>query len=178
MLNNRIISPVLTFPPFILIAALALSNPANANLRTLTDSFDLLNASCPTRIEQSIELDKLKHEIIAAETVDQARVMALQPTDAALNALSKANTMLPWSDELNAAKTRLNQSRIRILTAASQRQVADEFSGIMLAGLDDNAANVGVGKAECHYTTGEVVAIVIGLILGIIPGLILLVLLC
>ena len=65
------------------------------------------------------------------------------------------------------------------LVASSQEQVADEFSGMMLAGLDnDSAAHVSVGKASCNYSTGETIAIVLGLILGIIPGLILLVLLC
>ena len=50
---------------------------------------------------------------------------------------------------------------------------------MMLAGLDnDRAAHVSVGKASCDYSTGETIAIVLGLILGIIPGLILLVVLC
>ncbi|MFZ2404634.1 MAG: hypothetical protein WAW41_05820, partial [Methylobacter sp.] len=58
-------------------------------------------------------------------------------------------------------------------------QVADAFSGMMLAGLDnDSAARVTAGNASCNYSTGEIIAIVVGLILGIIPGLILLVVLC
>jgi hypothetical protein len=171
--NNKVLSMSGLFA-LLLISFLSLSNPASAN----TLAFDLLKSSCPTGSAQSLELDKLKIKIAAAETVDQARDLALAPTDSAIEALNTAGAMLPFSDEFDIAKSRLNQSRMRILTAASQTQVADEFSGIMLAGLDDNAANVGVGKEECHYTTGEVIAIVIGLILGIIPGLILLVLLC
>jgi hypothetical protein len=63
--------------------------------------------------------------------------------------------------------------------ASSPTQVADEFSGMMLAGLDDDsAARVSAGSVGCNYSTGELIAIVVGLILGIIPGLILLVVLC
>ena len=63
--------------------------------------------------------------------------------------------------------------------AQSQAQVADQFSGIVVAGLDnDRAAHLGIGGASCNYSTGEIIAIVIGLILGIIPGLILMALLC
>lgn len=86
---------------------------------------------------------------------------------------------MPFSDDLRAAENRLNNARSRILLASSQEQVADEFSGMMLASLDDdNAAQVGIGKVSCNYSTGEVIAIVVGLILGIIPGLILLIVLC
>ncbi|MDD5411505.1 MAG: hypothetical protein PHF31_08845 [Methylobacter sp.] len=63
--------------------------------------------------------------------------------------------------------------------ASSQAQVADEFSGMMLAGLDDDTvARVKAGNVGCNYSTGEIIGIVVGLILGIIPGLILLVVLC
>ena len=79
-------------------------------------------------------------------------------------------------DEFNLA-TALIQARS--LAAMTQEQVADEFSGMMLAGLDnDRAVHVSVGNSGCDYSTGETIAIVIGLILGIIPGLILMVLLC
>jgi len=64
-------------------------------------------------------------------------------------------------------------------TNATPKQVADEFSGMTLAGLDDDRLiHAKVGGHGCSYSTGETIAIVIGLILGIIPGLVLLVVLC
>ena len=105
--------------------------------------------------------------------------MALAPTDEAIDALRNARNLIPFSDDLNSAETRLSDARSRILVASSQAEVADEFSGMMLAGLDnDSAARVSGGGGSCNYSTGEVIAIVVGLILGIIPGLILLVVLC
>jgi hypothetical protein len=41
-----------------------------------------------------------------------------------------------------------------------------------------SAAHVNIGSGGCDYSTGELIAIVVGLILGIIPGIILLVVLC
>ncbi|WP_347986246.1 hypothetical protein [Methylomonas sp. AM2-LC] len=157
---------------------LCLSSTATASLQTDIQSYDLINSVCPTGLEQSRAFNKLRTDIVTAETLEQARVMALKPTEDAMNALDNAYSFLPFSDDLAEAKYRLNAARTRILAASSQQQVADELSGLMLAGLDDNAATLNVGKTGCHYTNGEVVAIVIGLILGIIPGLILLVLLC
>jgi hypothetical protein len=169
---------VLALPALILASCLGLSATASANIWPATDALDLINSTCPTGLEQYQELSKLKTDITAAETVEQARTMALAPTEQAIDALDNASSIMPSSDELTAAKNRLSEARTRMFAAVSQKKIADEFSGIMLAGLDDNAANVKVGHTGCHYTTGEVIAIVIGLILGIIPGLILLVLLC
>ncbi|MFZ2312682.1 MAG: hypothetical protein WAV82_08700 [Methylobacter sp.] len=105
--------------------------------------------------------------------------MALAPTDGAIDAIQNALSIMPFSDDLRTAETRLSDARSRILVASSQEQVADEFSGMMVAGLDnDRAAQVSVGKVGCDYSTGEIIGIVVGLILGIIPGLILLVVLC
>ncbi len=86
---------------------------------------------------------------------------------------------MPFSEDLQTAESRLDNARSRIMLASSQEQVADEFDGMMLAGLDnDRAASVNVGSGSCNYSTGELIGIAIGLILGIIPGLILLVVLC
>jgi hypothetical protein len=178
MFNHKMLLPAPIIAKLFLIAILLLSSKANANISSLANALGLLNAACPTGLIQVQALEQLKFDIATTESVDQARAMALAPTDDALDALSNANAIMPFSDELNAAKNRLSEARLRILAATSQRQVADEFSGLMLAGLDDNAANLSIGKASCNYTTGETIAIVLGLILGIIPGLILLVLLC
>lgn len=169
---------VLALPALILTFGLGLSATASANIWPGTDVLNLINSTCPTGLSQYQELTKLKTDIASAETVEQARTLALAPTEQAIAALDNASIIMPVSDDLITARNRLNDAHTRMLAAVSQQQVADEFSGIMLAGLDDNAANVKVGSTGCHYTTGEVIAIVIGLILGIIPGLILLVLLC
>ena len=164
---------------FTIIASLAPVQTANASIWPLADSADLINSTCPAGASQFPELTLLKVKIAEAETVDQARAMALEPTEEAIDALDNANKLMPNSDELRAAQNRISEGRARILLAANQTQVADEFSGMMLAGLDDDrAAHLGVGKASCNYSSGELIAIVIGLILGSIPGLILLVVLC
>ncbi len=172
LLSRPVISALIFISIFVLVTK------ANANIISVGDTLDMVNSFCGTGLNKFQELNKLKIEIAATESIDQARAMALSPTDDAIEALNKTNAIMPFSDDLNLAKSRLNEARSRILEATSQKQVADEFSGMMLAGLDDNAANVSIGKASCHYTTGETIAIVLGLILGIIPGLILLVLLC
>ena len=178
MSNIKLVLSVPAFCALLLIALLGLTKTASANIGSFADAFNLFATSCPSGADPNPQLKQLRSEIAAAGTVEQARALALAPTDSAIDALDSANIMLPFSDELNAAKHRLDEARARIQAASSQQQVADEFSGLMLAGLDSEAADVKVGKAECHYTTGETIAIVIGLILGIIPGLILLVLLC
>ncbi|MGZ5010518.1 MAG: hypothetical protein ACXV74_06110 [Methylobacter sp.] len=150
-----------------------------ANILRAADSMELINSSCPAGSGQYEELKQLKKEISVADTLSHARKLALAPTNDAIQALKNARNIMPFSDDLRSAETRINDTRSRILVASSQAQVADEFSGMMLAGLDDDsAARVKAGNVGCNYSTGEVIAIVIGLILGIIPGLILLVVLC
>jgi hypothetical protein len=132
-----------------------------------------------SRSDQLEQLSQFKQQIVEAETVVQARKLAIEPTDQAIAALDKAQIMMPLSTKLQTAEARLKNGRSHILVASSQAQVADEFSGMMLAGLDDNnAASVNTDAGGCNYSTGEIIAIVVGLILGIIPGLILLVVLC
>ena len=161
------------------IFIVSISQTANANIGPSAGSMELINSSCPAGSGRYLELNQLKKEITAADTLSHAREMALAPTDEAIQALKDARTIMPFSDDLRSAETRLSEARSRILVASSQAQVADEFSGMMLAGLDDDsAARVKAGNVGCNYSTGEIIAIVVGLILGIIPGLILLVVLC
>ena len=170
---------VLIFCLFTLISIITLSKTASANIWPLAGSLGLIKSACSSGSEQHQEIIQLKKEIAAAGTVNQARSIALVPTAGAIDTLKNARIIMPLSDDLRLAESWLNDARSRILVASSQEQVADEFSGMMLAGLDnDRAAHVSVGKASCDYSTGETIAIVLGLILGIIPGLILLVLLC
>ncbi len=179
MIKSKKVISVLAFCVFTIFCAGIQTKTASANIWPSAGSLELIKSSCTSGADQYGELVQLKKEIATAETIDQARTIALAPTDDAIDSLENARMFMPMSEELLNAETRLNDARSRILVASSQAQVADEFSGMMLAGLDnDRAAHVRVGKVGCDYSTGEVIAIVLGLILGIIPGLILLVVLC
>jgi hypothetical protein len=174
-----IINIKFVFKMLIIASMSSLLQIANANIWPSTRSMELIKSSCPSGLEQYHELSQLKKDIVAAKSLGDAQKMALAPTDEAIEALSNARNLIPFSDDLRSAETRLNDARSRILVASSHAEVADEFSGMMLAGLDnDSAARVSAGGGSCNYSTGEVIAIVVGLILGIIPGLILLVVLC
>ncbi|WP_305906799.1 hypothetical protein Q9L42_019070 [Methylomarinum sp. Ch1-1] len=167
----------------LLLFSILMLPPCVALAKTTTQnswaSLALIESGCPADSEQSQKLDQLKHAIVSAESVQQARSLALAPTESAIEAINNARALMPFSDELRNAEMRLSETRSRILLASSQTEVADEFSGMMLASLDDdNPARVNVGNTTCNYSTGEIIAIVLGLILGIIPGLILLFLLC
>ena len=164
-----------------LVAVFGLEKTVAAEAWPVAERLGLVKAAatCDSGQEQNPEIERLHDEIARAGNLNQARSLALAPTDAAINALKSARAIVPFSEDLRLAETRLADVHTRIETANTPRQVADEFSGMMLAGLDENrAAQVKVGKIGCDYSTGEVIAIVLGLILGIIPGLILLVLLC
>lgn len=173
------ILPVLIVWALALMPVMLLSKPAFANFLPSASSLESFTSSCLYGSNQYQKIAELKNKIATAKDVNLAREMALAPTDDAIEAIQNARGMIPFSDDLRLAESQLNAVRSRILVASSQAQVADEFSGMMLAGLDeDRAARVDVGKVDCVYSTGEIIAIVIGLILGIIPGLILLVVLC
>ncbi|CAA9890224.1 conserved exported hypothetical protein [Candidatus Methylobacter favarea] len=160
-------------------AVFMMSKTAAATTWPKEESLELVKAARTSGSTRYPELVRLRDEISKAGSVNEARVLALAPTNGAIGALKNARSIMPFSEDLRLAETRLSDARSRIEDAGMPRQVADEFSGMMLAGLDDDrAANVNVGKAGCSYSTGEVIAIVVGLILGIIPGLILLVVLC
>jgi hypothetical protein len=170
---------LLIFSALTIVHIVTLSRTASANIWSSAGSLDLIKSSCPSGPDQYQELTRLKNKIAAAGTVNQAQVVALAPTNEAIDALKNARTIMTSSDDLRIDETRLSDARSRILMAYSQEQVADEFSSMMLAGLDDDrVTHVSIGKASCNYSTGETIAIVVGLILGIIPGLILLVVLC
>ena len=170
---------VLMMLAFAQIVVFMMSNTAAANSWPTGESLGLAAAACPSGSTQYPELVRLRDEISQADSLDEARKLALAPTTDAIDALGNARSIMPFSENLRLAETRLSDARSRIEAADTPDQVADEFSGMMLAGLDnDRAAQVNIGKIGCDYSTGEVIAIVVGLILGIIPGLILLIVLC
>jgi hypothetical protein len=176
--NNKI-TLALIVSLLAIVVSLSASQSAFASMQPSTGAMDLIKSACTVEPAQYPELARLKQEIVAANDIDQARKLALAPTDDAINALKNARNMIPFSEDLRTAENRLDNARSRIMLASSQDQVADEFDGMMLAGLDnDRAAHVNIGSGSCNYSTGELIAIAIGLILGIIPGLILLVVLC
>ncbi|PPD04144.1 MAG: hypothetical protein CTY29_06865 [Methylobacter sp.] len=156
------------------------SSVAHAGLGQSYDAFAMISQSCSPGFTEHPELVALKQQILASASLEEAKKLALAPTDEAISALQTATVLAPFSGDLDATETRLSRARKQIQLASSQAQVADEFEGMMLAGLDnDKTASVKLGKdTECNYSSGETIAIVIGLILGIIPGLVLLVLLC
>lgn len=176
--NNKILIALLS-SALTLIAIFLPSTTAIAKTWPDAESLELIAANCSAGADQFQQITQLQQQIAAAGNVSEARLMALAPTDDAIDALKNARTIMPFSDDLKLAETRLSDARSRIQAAPTQAEIADEFSGMMLAGLDnDSAAHVNVGKVGCDYSTGELIAIVVGLILGIIPGLILLIVLC
>lgn len=167
------------FSAYWLLVLLTVASNASATMTSVTTAFGLLDATCPTPKQQYQELEHVKKQIINAKNLEEARQLAITPTEEALSALNNARTIMPFSDDLRSAEAKLHDKKQRIILAASQAQIADEFDGMMLASLDnDRAAHVNVGSGSCNYSTGELIAIVVGLILGIIPGIILLVVLC
>jgi hypothetical protein len=142
----------------ILCAAL-LAPPAFAN-----------DASCPPAAAQA-EAQALIDRIAAAPSVDAARELALEPPRGAHFALAQARRVAPWTASLAAADEKLVGYEARIAAAPSQDAVAAELA--TLAGV-----HADLGDGGCSYSTGEIIATVLGFILGIIPGIILLFLLC
>jgi hypothetical protein len=134
-------------------------------------------------------LDDQRRRIADAPTVDDARELAVGPVRVARRALAVASFVAPGSDSLADATARLENFEGQVEKSRSPAEVAIYFTEL----VDPAAASVGEpiqladlqvgdasveGPGKCHYSTGEIVAIVIGFILFIIPGIILLIVLC
>lgn len=170
---------VLMTSAVILTAVFALSKTAAANVWAVAERTSLITATCSSGQEQYPELARLHNKIADAGSLIEARTLALTPTASAIGALRNARSIVPFSNDLRLAETQLTDMYSRIEAADTPHRVADEFSGMMLAKLDnDKAASLNVGKHKCDYSTGDSIAIVVGLILGVIPGLIMLIVLC
>lgn len=141
-------------------AAALLAAPARAN-----------EASCAPQ-QARLEASTWVTRIATAPSLDEARDLALQPTRGAHVALRQAQLVAPWSDSLAQADDELVAYEGRITGAASAQAVADEAAQLVNGGIH---ADVDGG---CSFSTGEVIATVIGFILGILPGIILMILLC
>lgn len=136
------------------------------------------------------ESDALARSIAAAPDVERAREVALEPARTARRALDGADALMPWSEPgLGRARERLASYERAVTEARDPAAVADQYDrlthpgdasldGVRMADLGGPAADVHVGDVGCDYSTGEIIAIVIGFILAIIPGIILLIVLC
>lgn len=82
---------------FISVFILFMSQTATANFWLSANSMGLISSSCSFSPGRYQELKQLKKEIAAADTVSQARTIALAPTDGAIGALKNARNMMPHS---------------------------------------------------------------------------------
>lgn len=121
--------------------------------------------SCPTPAQLE-QFDGFAAQLAEAESVDVARTMAIKRIDRSARAVQRAQRILPDDPGLAEASAEVEALRDDVLQATTPAGVAAPFNSF------------DTQTADCHYTGGEVVAIVIGFVLGIIPGVILLVLLC
>lgn len=111
-------------------------------------------------------LDRFADRLEGADTVEDARQMALRKIQPAAGVLNKAKAFAPRDAGLAEAHGRLADFRADVAGATSSHQVASQFRAIQ------------TGGGGCDMTTGEVIATVLGFVLGIVPGIILLILLC
>ena len=128
------------------------------------------DSSCPPALARS-EAQALIDRVAVAPSVEDARALALEPTRGAHLALAHARRLSPWTASLREAEQRLAGYEARIGAAPSQTAVAAELATLARVRAD-------LGDGGCSYSTGEIIATVLGFILGIIPGIILLFLLC
>lgn len=164
----------------------------------IPSSGDIARRTHGCTFQERAALTDYSSRIGQAESVEEARRLAARPTQMARRALGVATWVAPGADSLNSAHARLEQFEGRLAMASTPSDVAGEFDQLigaadlthgssadgsaedepmMLADLNIENAEVH-GPAGCHYSTGEVVAVVIGFLLFIIPGIILLVVLC
>jgi hypothetical protein len=138
-------------------------------------------------------LDGQIRRISAAPSVVEARRLAVGPVVVARRAVAVARLIAPGSDSLGEAHDRLEAFERQAEQSASPAEVAARFAEL----IDSDAASVDEpiqlaallpdlevenakihGPGNCDYSTGDIIAIVIGFILFIIPGIILLFVLC
>ena len=117
-----------------------------------------------------------RDEIAEAGTLAEAQQLARSPMELARSALARARWLVPGSAGLAEKERQLRDGEIAIARAGTPDAVAGAFTAAVtgspvLAGLD-------IDPPGCSYSTGEIIAIVLGFILGIIPGIILLIILC
>jgi hypothetical protein len=158
-------------------AALAAHPPADAPAPAATEK--VLGAlgvpDCACEIDVA-ELQRYRDLVAAASSAEEARALATRPSSLARRALGTARLLAPWSGSLGDAHRKLVGYEGRVAKAQTPEEAAREFEGLVrLAG---NGVSVGGNSGNCHYTTTEIIAIVLGFIFFIIPGIILLIVFC
>jgi hypothetical protein len=131
-------------------------------------------AAAETRSEARAWVER----VAGAPNVDEARRLATEPMRGAHFALSQARVVAPWTRSLADADVALDGYEARVAQAATPADVAQELATLVSVGNLPGGTPADLGDGGCDYSTGEVIATVLGFILGIIPGIILLFLLC
>lgn len=124
------------------------------------------------------ELAAHRDRILDAATLDEARELALAPVAQAKAALSRVRWLAPQSASMRSATGRLTAYAQEVRSASSEAEIALRFGSLVQVAASPASATDASFDVECDYSTGEIIAIVLGFILGIIPGIILLILLC
>lgn len=147
--------------------------PAAATERVL-GALGLPDCACEIDVD---ELTRYRDLVAEASSAEKARRLATRPSSLARRALGAARRLAPWSGSLRDAHEQLVGYEDRVAKTQTPAEAAQEFEGLVrLAG--GGGVTVGGNSGSCHYTTLEIIAIVLGFILFIIPGIILLILLC
>jgi capsular polysaccharide biosynthesis protein len=114
------------------------------------------------------QLGDFAEKLRGSDSVEQAQELAIAKISLTERAVRQAVKIVPNDVELLEHQHQLQAFRAGVEDARTQEQVAQRFSTLQ-------GQQMG---GSCHFSTGEVIAIVLGFILGIIPGIILLILLC
>lgn len=157
--NTRVI-----FPLLISLSMLLVSTPARASQQPP-------DCNCaPTA-----ELTALRDRIAAEPDLATAQQMAITPVERARSVVAK----LGWvSSSLRDAEKRMADYESNVRSAKAPADVADHFGSLVKLASSNSVVSDGVHTSGCSYSTGEIIAIVLGFFLAIIPGIILLILLC
>ena len=168
-----------------------LTMPASQKALPIPTQAELAVRSQACTFQERSALTDYSARIAEADSIEEARALARRPSKLARRALVTASWVAPRADSLSAAKQRLERFEGQLAAAATPRDVAHQFdaltrtpnsgdegmSPIQLADLNVDDVQVS-GPGGCHYSTGEIIAVVIGFILFIIPGILLMVVLC
>lgn len=127
------------------------------------------NIECGPTDADRARMTTFQARLAEAPSTEQAQALALRRIERSQRAVERANQLVPGDADLDQALRTLDAFEASVGAAGSPGEVAEAF------GTWTQAQPLAGG---CHYSTGEVIAIVLGFILGIIPGIILLILLC
>ena len=146
--------------------------------RDIPVAWDIATGGCACEKERAAVIE-YRNRILTAPTPEEARTLALSQTRLAHKALSRARWVLPFNSTVREVNRKLDAYEARIRDARTQNEVAAEFGRLVrVASAGDPKIVDAKVRADCNYTTVEVVIIIIGFLLGIIPGIIFMFLLC